>query len=128
MTDQVENTTVKPGAPPRVAEPHEHFVELPRGCGSCCSPAARSSGCSRRSITEVTDDTILVPTVIIVGSFLVPVTMAAFALSRRREGYLTTEEVVLGFLAAGTLGVVTTALLETYLLPAAAGHVHRRRA
>ena len=50
-------------------------------------------------VTEVTDDNILVPTVIIVGSFLVPVTMAAFALSRRRDGYLTTEEVVLGFLA-----------------------------
>ena len=72
-------------------------------------------------VTEVTDDNILVPTVIIVGSFMVPVTMAAFALSRRREGYLTTEEVVLGFLLAGTLGVVTTALLEGYLVPAAKG-------
>ena len=72
-------------------------------------------------VTEVTDDTILVPTVIIVGSFMVPVTMAAFALSRRRDGYLTTEEVVLGFLLAGTLGVVATALLETYLLPSASG-------
>jgi RsiW-degrading membrane proteinase PrsW (M82 family) len=72
-------------------------------------------------ITELTDDDILVPTVIIVGSFIVPVTVAAFALSREREGYLTTEEVLLGFLAAGTLGVITTALLEVYLLPAAAG-------
>ena len=72
-------------------------------------------------VTEVTEDNILVPTVIIVGSFLVPVTMATFALSRRRDGYLTTEEVVLGFLAAGTLAVVTTALLETYLLPEASG-------
>ena len=73
------------------------------------------------AVTEITDDNILVPTVIIVGSFMVPVTVAAFALSREREGYLTTEEVLLGFLAAGTLGVVTTALLEVYLLPAAAG-------
>ena len=61
------------------------------------------------------------PTVIIVGSFLIPVTMAAFALSRRRGGYLTIAEVVLGFLLAGTLSVVGTALLETYLLPAASG-------
>jgi RsiW-degrading membrane proteinase PrsW (M82 family) len=52
---------------------------------------------------------------------MVPVTMAAFALSRRRDGSLTTEEVVLGFIVAGTLGVVGTALLETYLLPAASG-------
>ena len=72
-------------------------------------------------VTELTGDTILVPTVIVVGSFLVPTTMVAFALSRRREGHLTTEGVVLGFLGAGTLAVVGTALLETYLLPAAAG-------
>ena len=58
---------------------------------------------------------------IIVGSFLVPVTMAAFALSRPRAGYLTTEEVTLGFFAAGTFAVATAALLETYLLPSASG-------
>jgi protease PrsW len=52
---------------------------------------------------------------------MVPATVAAFALSRNREGYLTTEEVLLGFLAAGTLGVVATALLEVYLLPTAKG-------
>ena len=75
----------------------------------------------RRRGHEITEDNILVPTVIIVGSFLVPVTMAAFALSRRRDGYLTTEEVVLGFLLAGTLGVVTTALLESYLSRPRAG-------
>ncbi len=73
------------------------------------------------AVTEVTNDNILVPTVIIVGSFLIPVTMAAFALSRRRGGYLTIGEVVLGFLLAGTLSVVGTALLETYLVPAASG-------
>lgn len=73
------------------------------------------------AITEATQDDILIPTVIVVGSFLVPVTLATFALSRRTAGHLTLESVVLGFLAAGTLGVVATALLETYLLPAAAG-------
>jgi len=29
MTDQLENATVEPGAPPRLAAPHEHFFELP---------------------------------------------------------------------------------------------------
>ena len=58
---------------------------------------------------------------IILGSFLVPGTLSAFALSRKREGYLTMEEVLLGFFMAGTLAVVSTALLETYLLPAAKG-------
>src|SRR3954453_21492730 len=73
------------------------------------------------AITAVTRDDILVPTVIILGSFLVPGTLSAFALSRKREGYLTAEEVVLGFFAAGTLAVASTAVLETYLLPQAKG-------
>ena len=72
-------------------------------------------------LTEVTNDDILVPTVIILGSFLVPGTLSAFALSRKREGYLTTEEVVFGFLLAGTLALVSTAVMETYLLPEAKG-------
>ena len=73
-------------------------------------------------ITQVTKDNVLVPTVIIVGSFLVPVTMAAFALSRRRAGYRTTEEVdVRLFRRPGTFAVATTALLETYVLPSASG-------
>jgi protease PrsW len=72
-------------------------------------------------VTEVTDDHVLVPLVIDVGSFLVPVTMVAFALSRSREGFLTIEQIALAFLAAGTLAVTTTAVLEIYVLPAAAG-------
>jgi protease PrsW len=72
-------------------------------------------------ITGLTQDDILAPTVILVGSFLVPVTVVAFVLSLRPEGYLTTPEVVFGFLGAGTVAVVTTALAETYLLPEAAG-------
>jgi hypothetical protein len=52
-----------------------------------------------------------------VGSFLVPVTIVAFALSRRREGFLTIEQIALAFLAAGTLGVLAAASLEIYLLP-----------
>jgi RsiW-degrading membrane proteinase PrsW (M82 family) len=73
------------------------------------------------AITAVTRDTILVPTVILVGSFLVPVTMVAFALSRRHEHRLSAEVLVLGFFAGGTLGVALSALTETYLLPSAHG-------
>ena len=73
------------------------------------------------AVTEITDDHVLVPLVINLGSFLVPITMVAFALSRRREGFLTIEQIALAFLAAGTLGVMTTALLEIYLLPATTG-------
>src|SRR4051812_13350676 len=114
--------TLKPLArPPRVAEAHEHFVHLPTRLWKLLLAGGLITWLIAAVVTEVTDDNILVPTVIIVGSFLVPVTMAAFALSRRRDGYLTTEEVVLGFLLAGTVGVVGSALMETYLLPAAHG-------
>jgi RsiW-degrading membrane proteinase PrsW (M82 family) len=105
----------------RAVEPHEHFVHLPTRLWKLLLAGGLVTWLIAAAVTEITDDTILVPTVIIVGSFMVPVTMAAFALSRRRDGYLTTEEVVLGFLLAGTLGVVATALMETYLLPSASG-------
>lgn len=71
-------------------------------------------------ITELTRDTILVPTVILVGSFLVPVAMVSLALGRAGEG-LTAQALLLGFVAAGTLGVVLSALIETYVLPSAYG-------
>ena len=100
---------------------HEHFVLIPKRVWKLLLVVGAVVWIVAAVVTELTDDDILVPTVIIVGSFMVPVTVAAFALSREREGYLTTEEVLLGFLGAGTLGVVTTALLEIYLLPAAAG-------
>src|SRR3954449_4199620 len=107
--------------PPRTAEAHEHFVHLPTRLWKLLLAGGAVTWLIAAVVTEVTEDNILVPTVIIVGSFMVPVTMAAFALSRRRDGYLTTEEFVLGFLLAGTVGVVGTALLETYLLPASRG-------
>ena len=104
-----------------IAAPDEHFAHLPTRLWKLLLAGGVVTWLIAAIVTELTDDTILVPTVIIVGSFMVPVTMAAFALSRRRDGYLTTEEVVLGFLLAGTAGLVGAALLETYLLPQASG-------
>jgi RsiW-degrading membrane proteinase PrsW (M82 family) len=71
--------------------------------------------------TGLTRDTILLPTVIIVGSFLVPVSMAVLAVSRRRENHLTAEALVVGFLGGGTVGLVFAALTEVYFLPSAHG-------
>ena len=50
-----------------------------------------------------------------------PATLVMFALSRASEGYLTAEVVLLGFLGGGTIGVVASALTETYILPSAQG-------
>ena len=55
-------------------------------------------------ITGLTEDTILLPCVVLLGSFLVPVTMVTFALSRPRENNLTVEAVLLGVFG-GILGV-----------------------
>jgi protease PrsW len=107
--------------PPGQPAQHEQFVLIPTRVWKLLLAVGGIVWIIAAVVTEVTNDDILVPTVIIVGSFMVPATVAAFALSREREGYLTTEEVLLGFLAAGTLGVIATALLEVYLLPAARG-------
>ncbi len=71
--------------------------------------------------TAVTDDTILVPNIIIIGTFLVPVCTVLFVLSRPREAHLRAETLMLGFLAGGTAGVVLSAVTEIYLLPDAVG-------
>ena len=107
--------------PPSAPAHPEHFVQVPTRVWKLLLGLGVVVWLIAALITEITEDEILVPTVIIVGSFLVPVTVAAFALSRKREGYLTTEEVLLGFLGAGTLGLIATAVAEVYLLPAAAG-------
>jgi protease PrsW len=70
--------------------------------------------------TAITEDTILVPNIIILGTFLVPVCTVLFVLGRPREAHLSAETLVLGFLAGGTAGVVLTAVTEVELLPDAA--------
>ena len=48
-------------------------------------------------VTALTGDVILVPTILLLGSFLVPVTMVMFTLARESEGHLTAEVPLLGF-------------------------------
>ena len=68
-------------------------------------------------ITELTNDPILIPTVILLGSFVVPVTVVVFAMSRERADRLPPTVMFMGFIAGGTVGVLCSALLETYYLP-----------
>jgi RsiW-degrading membrane proteinase PrsW (M82 family) len=72
-------------------------------------------------VTGVTKDTILVPTVILVGSFFVPLAMVVFATTRVGDGGLTLEALGAGFLAGGTLGVLAAALIEVEVLPSRYG-------
>ncbi|NIH80252.1 PrsW family intramembrane metalloprotease [Amycolatopsis viridis] len=58
----------------------------------------------------------LIPTLVLLGSFLVPVTFVAWAFSRRHSGELTAELVLSTFVTGGVLGVLAASVLETYLL------------
>jgi RsiW-degrading membrane proteinase PrsW (M82 family) len=75
-------------------------------------------------ITGSTKDTILIPTVIIVGSFTVPVAVivSVFHREESRVGTgLSIGVMVEGFLLAGMTGLLIAALVETYLLPTKTG-------
>ncbi|MBQ0906731.1 PrsW family intramembrane metalloprotease [Micromonospora sp. U21] len=58
----------------------------------------------------------LVPTLVLLGSFLVPVTFVAWAFQRRETGEITPAFILNTFLAGGVLGVLAASLLESYLL------------
>jgi RsiW-degrading membrane proteinase PrsW (M82 family) len=67
-------------------------------------------------VTFVTGNVNLIPTVVLLGSFLVPVTFVAWAFGRRHSGELTAELLFSTFVAGGVLGVLAASLLEAYLL------------
>src|SRR4051812_50098715 len=49
----------------------------------------------------LTDNTVLVPNLILLGTFLVPVCTILFVLGRPREAHLSVETLMLGFVAGG---------------------------
>lgn len=68
------------------------------------------------AVTLVTRNVNLVPTLIFLGSFLVPVTFAAWAFEHWRDEHITTELIISAFVVGGLLGVMGASLLESYLL------------
>jgi RsiW-degrading membrane proteinase PrsW (M82 family) len=67
-------------------------------------------------VTFVTRNPNLVPTVVLLGSFLVPVTFVVWAFGRRHSGEVTAELLFSTFVTGGILGVLAASLLESYLL------------
>ena len=67
-------------------------------------------------VTFVTANPNLIPTVVLLGSFLVPVTFVAWAWERRETGELTPSLILTAFTAGGVLGVCAASVLEAYLL------------
>ncbi|HYW22634.1 MAG TPA: PrsW family glutamic-type intramembrane protease [Terriglobales bacterium] len=67
-------------------------------------------------VTFLTLNPNLVPTLILIGSFLVPVTFVAYAFEHRASDTLTEHTIFVGFVYGGVLGVLGATLLEAYLL------------
>jgi protease PrsW len=67
-------------------------------------------------VTFLTGNPNLVPTLVLLGSFLVPVTFVAWAFERRDTGELTASLVFNTFVTGGVLGVLAASVLEAYLL------------
>jgi RsiW-degrading membrane proteinase PrsW (M82 family) len=67
-------------------------------------------------VIYVTGNPNLIPTLVLLGSFLVPVTFVSWAFERRHSGEVTGELVFRTFLVGGVLGVLGASVLETYLL------------
>lgn len=67
-------------------------------------------------VTLATGNVALVPTLVFLGSFLVPVTFVVWAFERWRDEHVTTELVVSAFVVGGLLGVLGASVGETYLL------------
>src|SRR5690349_1405414 len=64
-----------------------------------------------------TDDEILLPSVVLLGSFLTPVTVIFWFAEHDPWTVLTPRRLLAAFFVAGVLGLLVAALLETWLLP-----------
>src|SRR3954451_6970714 len=67
-------------------------------------------------VTFLTGNPNLVPTLVLLGSFLVPVTFVFWAFARRDTGEIDAPLILNTFITGGVLGVLAASLLETYLL------------
>jgi protease PrsW len=73
------------------------------------------------AVTFWTANANLVPTVILLGSFLVPVTFVLFAVERLADQLVTTQRIFVAFLYGGVLGVLGASILEARFLKQPSG-------
>lgn len=71
-------------------------------------------------VTFATGNSNLIPTVILLGSFVVPATFVMYAL-RRADEVMTAERIVSAFIAGGVLGVLGASVLESAFLRSPSG-------
>lgn len=66
--------------------------------------------------TYITGDVLLLPTVVLLGSFVIPVTGVVWYLDHDPSAALSPRRVVGAFIIGGAVGVLAAALLEYYLV------------
>jgi RsiW-degrading membrane proteinase PrsW (M82 family) len=76
-------------------------------------------------VTFATGNVNLVPTVILLGSFLVPVTFVVYAFQQYADQVVTTQRIFAAFVYGGVLGVLGASILEAAFLkqPSAATYL-----
>jgi protease PrsW len=67
-------------------------------------------------VTFATDNVNLVPTIILLGSFLVPVTFVVYALEHYADQVVTAQRIFTAFVYGGALGVLGASVLEAAFL------------
>jgi RsiW-degrading membrane proteinase PrsW (M82 family) len=67
-------------------------------------------------VTGLTQNVNLIPTVVLLGSFLVPATAVIYYLDHEPSVTISAQRVAFAFLYGGVLGVLTASLLEVWLL------------
>jgi RsiW-degrading membrane proteinase PrsW (M82 family) len=70
-------------------------------------------------VTAITGNVILLPTVILLGSFTVPVTGVFYVFEHEPHEIVTADRIIMAFLVGGVLGTLAASLVESWLLPAA---------
>src|SRR3989449_2655299 len=68
------------------------------------------------AVTLVTGNVITLPTIVLIGSFLVPITGVVWYLDHDPSPALSPRRIIAAFIIAGTLGVLAASLLEYYLV------------
>ncbi|MEU6195256.1 PrsW family intramembrane metalloprotease [Streptomyces sp. NPDC047061] len=108
-----------PGRPrariPGPLQPPPPYPRIRAGLWKRCLGGGLALWALTAAVTYATRDTTLLPTLILLGSFLVPVAFALWAYER--HGRDLGVSAVLGcFLAGGTLGVLGASVMESYLV------------
>jgi RsiW-degrading membrane proteinase PrsW (M82 family) len=68
-------------------------------------------------VARMTRNVILLPTIVLLGSFLVPVTAVVWYLDHDPSPALSPRRILAAFIIAGVLGVLGASLLEYWLVP-----------